>query len=77
MILFNIIMLLSGKSPKPASDKFFTRKLMNLLSLIKHSEPKFVEDNSFNIQDLQWNLCEFDKYERIRNGERGRKRRYP
>ena len=34
MILFNNIMLLSGKSPKPASDKFFTRKLMNLLSLI-------------------------------------------
>ena len=77
MILFNNIMLLSGKSPKPGSDKFFTRKLMYLLSLIKHSEPKFVEDNSFNIQDLQWNLCEFDKYERIRNGERGRRRRYP
>ena len=50
---------------------------MNLLLLIKHCESKFVSDVDFNIQDLQWNLCEFDKYERIKNGERGRRRRYP
>ena len=45
--------------------------------LIIHVEPKFVADYNFNIQDLQWNLCEYDEYERIRTGERGRRRRYP
>ena len=70
-------MLLSGKSSRSTTEKFFIRNLMNLMCLIKVLEPKFVADNNFNIQDLQWNLCEFDKYERIRTGERGRRRRYP
>ena len=53
-------MLLSGKSSRSTTEKFFIRNLMNLMCLIKVLEPKFVEDNNFNIQDLQWNLCEFD-----------------
>ena len=70
-------MLLSGKLPRSAPEKLLIRYLKLLMCLIKHLEPNFVEDNNFNIQDLQWNLCEFDKYERIRTGERGRRRRYP
>ena len=70
-------MLLSGKSSRSAPEKFFTQNLMILMCLIKRLEPKLVADNKFNIQDLQWSPCEFDKYERIRTGERGRRRRYP
>ena len=70
-------MLLSGKSSRSTTEKFFILNLKKLMILIKLLDPKFVADYNFNIQDLQWNLCEYDKYERIRTGERGRRRRYP
>ena len=70
-------MLLLGMSSRSGSEEFYTRNLINLMCLIKRLETKFVSDINFNIQDLQWNLCEFDKYEGIRTGKRGRRRRYP
>ena len=83
MFIFNFNVVLSGNSIKKirksrtsSREKYLTQKLVSLMSFIKLSEAKFVSNLDFNIQDLQWNLCEFDKYERIRKKEGGRKRRY-
>ena len=75
-MLFNPLST-SGVSIVASSDDSFTEELVSLLLHLKYSENKFVSNIGFNTQDLQWNLCEFDKYDRIKNGEKGRRRRYP
>ena len=67
-MLFNPLST-SGVSIVASSDDSFTQEIVSSLLLLKHSE--FVSNIGFNTQDLQWNLCEFEKYDRIKNGEKG------
>ena len=43
---------------------------------LRQAESEWCRELDIELHDVQFQLCEFDKYERIRRGEGGRKTKY-
>lgn len=47
------------------------REIQQLKEYMESQNPKWCSKMSLEVQDVQFQLCEFDKYVRIQRGERG------
>uniref|UniRef100_A0A6V2BKJ6 5-hmdU DNA kinase helical domain-containing protein n=1 Tax=Ditylum brightwellii TaxID=49249 RepID=A0A6V2BKJ6_9STRA len=54
----------------------FLRSCILLFEFCWSKDPQWCTEVDLELSDVQFQLCEFDKYERIRKKEGGRKRRY-
>jgi len=54
----------------------FLQECIDLYSFLLRSENDWCNEVGLDLHDVQFQLCEFDKYQRIRRHETGRRRRY-
>ena len=57
-------------------ESAFISEMASLLSEAQKRMPGWCKDMDIELHDIQFQLCEFDKYERIRQSERGWVARY-
>ena len=57
-------------------ESAFIKEMVSLLREAQREMPKWCNKMDLTLHDIQFQLCEFDKYERIRNNERGWVARY-
>ena len=59
-----------------ACEERFLAELRALYGEVRAAEPAWCDALGIELHDVQFQLCEFDKYERIRGREGGKKTRY-
>ena len=59
-----------------ASEARFLREMLALFRALLEAEPEWCRALDIELHDVQFQLCEFDKYERIRTREGGKKTKY-
>ena len=57
-------------------EQRFLKELTALFDELRRVEPKWCDSLALELHDVQFQLCEFDKYERIRRSEGGKKTKY-
>ena len=58
------------------SERRFLEEMVALHEALWRAEEEWCRELDIELHDVQFQLCEFDKYERIRRGEGGRKTKY-
>ena len=58
-------------------EQRFLKEMSALFDEIRRVEPTWCDSLALELHDVQFQLCEFDKYERIRCSEGGKKTKYP
>ena len=54
----------------------FLEECLEIYHLLQHNMTSWCEERDLSLHDVQFSLCEFDKYERIRLNEKGKRRKY-